>query len=214
MITSSPVDGNNGFSIAFNIENICIAGMPCHLSLNGYNSSSHSPPHSGSMMLGQDSLVGDSRLLPPGIKSPNTPLHSPSRGHLFLDHQSDNSNDPGVASDQDDDDDHVRDVRIDRGDPREEIRAVEEAEERAPGSPAAPLSLTTNDKDNSADSPKSSNLPEVSDFLPILVSNADKGSLRGIYRRLCRPTRGKFRTLSPLLQSATLALKVMYYIIS
>ena len=145
---------------------IFVTGMPCHLSLNGYNSSSHSPPHSGSLMLGQESLVGDSRLLPHGIKSPNTPLHSPSRGHLFLDHQSDNSNDPAATSDQEDEDEPIREPRIEvaehRGDPREEIRAAEEAEERAPGSPAAPLSLTTNDKDNSADSPKSTNLPEVS----------------------------------------------------
>ncbi|KAJ9595286.1 hypothetical protein L9F63_027329, partial [Diploptera punctata] len=116
-------------------------GIGCHLTLNGYNSSSHSPPHSGSMMLGQDSLVGDSRLLHPGIKSPSTPLHSPSRGHLFLDHQSDNSNDAGGTSEQEDEDDH--------------------AEQRAPGSPTAPLSLTTNDKEHFADSPKSTNLPEM-----------------------------------------------------
>ncbi|KAJ9590580.1 hypothetical protein L9F63_016349, partial [Diploptera punctata] len=85
-------------------------GIGCHLTLNGYNSSSHSPPHSGSMMLGQDSL-------------------------------SDNSNDAGGTSEQEDEDDH--------------------AEQRAPGSPTAPLSLTTNDKEHFADSPKSTNLPEM-----------------------------------------------------
>ncbi|KAJ4450392.1 hypothetical protein ANN_01816 [Periplaneta americana] len=142
-------------------------GLPCHISLNGYNSSSHSPPHAGGMMLGQEGLVGDSRLLPPGIKSPSTPLHSPTRGQLFLsDHHSDNSNDPAVTSDQDDDEDNMRpDARMElneRGDPRDELRAAEEAEERAPSSPTAPLSLTTNDKDNTgSDSPKPSNLPET-----------------------------------------------------
>lgn len=130
------------------------AVLPCHISLNGYNSSSHSPTHTGSLMLGQEGL------LPPGMKSPSTPLHSPTRGQLFLsDHHSDNSNDPAVTSDQEDEDDHIRaDPRIDltdhRGDPRDELRAAEEAEDRAPGSPIRPLSLTTNDKNNGKASPK------------------------------------------------------------
>lgn len=107
-------------------------------------------------------MLGQEGLLPPGMKSPNTPLHSPTRGQLFLsDHHSDNSNDPAVTSDQDDDDDNIRsDPRIDlidhRGDPRNELRAAEEAEDRAPGSPIGPLSLTTNDKVNSKASPKPS----------------------------------------------------------
>jgi hypothetical protein len=107
-------------------------------------------------------MLGQEGLLPPGMKSPNTPLHSPTRGQLFLsDHHSDNSNDPAVTSDQGDEDDSIRaDPRIDlidhRGDPRNELRAVEEAEDRAPGSPIGPLSLTTNDKVNSKASPKSS----------------------------------------------------------
>jgi hypothetical protein len=114
------------------------------------------------MMLGQEGL------LPPGIKSPSTPLHSPTRGQLFLsDHQSENSNNPAVTSDQEDEDENLRvDQRIDltehRGDPRDELRAAEGAENRSPGSPTAPLSLTTNDKDNTGTSPKSSILPEVS----------------------------------------------------
>ena len=107
-------------------------------------------------------MLGQEGLLPPGMKSPNTPLHSPTRGQLFLsDHHSDNSNDPAVTSDQDDDDDNIRaDPRLDlidhRGDPRNELRAAEEAEDRAPGSPIGPLSLTTNDKVNSKTSPKPS----------------------------------------------------------
>lgn len=133
-------------------------GLPCHISLNGYNSSSHSPPHAGSLMLGQEGL------LPPGIKSPSTPLNSPTRGQLFLsDHQSENSNDPAVTSDQEDEDENLRlDPRIDitehRGDPRDDLRA---AEDREPDSPTAPLSLTTNDKGSTGTSPKHSNLPEV-----------------------------------------------------
>lgn len=107
-------------------------------------------------------MLGQEGLLHPGMKSPSTPLHSPTRGQLFLsDHHSDNSNDPAVTSDQEDDDDNVRsDPRIDlidhRGDPRDELRAAEEAENRAPVSPTGPLSLTTNDKGNSKTSPKSS----------------------------------------------------------
>lgn len=107
-------------------------------------------------------MLGQEGLLPPGMKSPNTPLHSPTRGQLFLsDHHSDNSNDPAVTSDQDDEDENIRsDPRIDlidhRGDPRNELRAAEEAEDRAPGSPIGPLSLTTNDKVNSKASPKTS----------------------------------------------------------
>jgi len=107
-------------------------------------------------------MLGQEGLLPPGMKSPNTPLHSPTRGQLFLsDHHSDNSNDPAVTSDQDDEDDNIRaDPRMDlidhRGDPRDELRAAEEAEDRAPGSPIGPLSLTTNDKVNSKASPKPS----------------------------------------------------------
>jgi hypothetical protein len=141
------------------------SGLSCHISLNGYNSSSHSPPHTGSLMLGQEGL------LPPGIKSPSTPLHSPTRGQLFLsDHQSENSNDPAVTSDQEDEDENMRvDPRIDmtehRGDPRDDLRAAEGAEDRAPGSPIGPLSLTTNDKNNTGTSPKPSNLPEVSQSL-------------------------------------------------
>jgi hypothetical protein len=137
-------------------------GLPCHISLNGYNSSSHSPPHTGSMMLGQEGL------LPHGIKSPSTPLHSPTRGHLFLsDHHSENSNDPAVTSEQEDEDESMRaDPRIDliehRGDPRDDLRASEEAEDRGIGSPTGPLSLTTNDKDNAETSPKSNILTEVS----------------------------------------------------
>ncbi|XP_021914975.1 uncharacterized protein LOC110827547 isoform X2 [Zootermopsis nevadensis] len=133
-------------------------GLPCHISLNGYNSSSHSPTHAGSLMLGQEGL------LPPGIKSPSTPLNSPTRGQLFLsDHQSENSNDPAVTSDQEDEDDNLRlDPRIDitehRGDPRDDLRA---AEDREPDSPTAPLSLTTNDKGSTGTSPKPSNLPEM-----------------------------------------------------
>jgi len=106
-------------------------------------------------------MLGQEGLLPPGMKSPNTPLHSPTRGQLFLsDHHSDNSNDPAVTSDQDDEDDNIRtDPRIDlidhRGDPRNELRAAEDAEERAPVSPIGPLSLTTNDKVNRKTSPKS-----------------------------------------------------------
>ena len=76
-----------------------------------------------------------------------------------------------MTSDQDDEDDHIRaDPRIDlidhRGDPRNELRAAEEAEDRAPGSPTGPLSLTTNDKGNSKTSPKSST--EVSQDREIL----------------------------------------------
>ncbi|PNF14791.1 hypothetical protein B7P43_G07614 [Cryptotermes secundus] len=136
-------------------------GLPCHISLNGYNSSSHSPPHTGSMMLGQEGL------LPQGIKSPSTPLHSPTRGHLFLsDHHSENSNDPAVTSDQEDEDEIMRnEPRIDlvdhRGDPRDDLRAAEEAEDRGTGSPTGPLSLTTNDKDNAEASPKSNILSEM-----------------------------------------------------
>jgi hypothetical protein len=114
------------------------------------------------MMLGQEGL------LPHGIKSPSTPLHSPTRGHLFLsDHHSENSNDAAVTSDQEDEDESMRaDPRIElaehRGDPRDDLRAAEEAEDRGTGSPIGPLSLTTNDKDNAETSPKSNILTEVS----------------------------------------------------
>jgi hypothetical protein len=72
-----------------------------------------------------------------------------------------------VTSEQEDEEEGMRvDPRIDlaehRGDPRDDLRAAEEVEDRAPGSPIGPLSLTTNDKDNTGASPKSNNLPEVS----------------------------------------------------
>jgi hypothetical protein len=114
------------------------------------------------MMLGQEGL------LPQDIKSPITPLHSPTRGHLFLsDHHSENSNDPAVTSDQEDEDESVRaDPRIDltdhRGDPRDDLRMTEEADDRGTESPTGPLSLTTNDKNIAGISPKSSTLIEVS----------------------------------------------------
>jgi hypothetical protein len=72
-----------------------------------------------------------------------------------------------VTSDQEDEDESMRaDPRIDllehRGDPRDDLRAAEEAEDRGIGSPTGPLSLTTNDKDNAEASPKSNILTEVS----------------------------------------------------
>jgi hypothetical protein len=113
-------------------------------------------------------LLGQEGLLPQDIKSPSTPLHSPTRGHLFLsDHHSENSNDAAVTSEQEDEDECVRnEPRIDltehRGDPRDDLRAAEEADDRGAASPIGPLSLTTNDKDIAGTSPKSSTLMEVS----------------------------------------------------
>jgi hypothetical protein len=72
-----------------------------------------------------------------------------------------------VTSDQEDEDETMRaDPRLDlmehRGDPRDDFRAADEAEDRGTGSPTGPLSLTTNDKDNGGASPKSISPTEVS----------------------------------------------------
>ncbi|PSN38992.1 hypothetical protein C0J52_25497 [Blattella germanica] len=104
-------------------------GLPCHLSLNGYNSSSHSPPHPGSMMLGQEGL----------LKSPSTPLHSPTRGQLFLsDHHSDNSNDPAVTSEQDDEEDQMREHRIE----------MDSIKQEPPDETTSPISSSNNNNNN------------------------------------------------------------------
>nr|CAD7261555.1 unnamed protein product [Timema shepardi] len=136
-------------------------GMSCHLSLNGYSSNSHSPPNSGAgILIGQDSLMGESRLLQPTLKCSSPPTRSPTRGPLFLsNHHSDNSNDVGQMSDQDYEEDRLVDGRLEhrdfrdeiRGDPRDDIRNRTEMNDgRDTGSPVAPLSLTTNDKERTS----------------------------------------------------------------
>ncbi|XP_067010327.2 homeobox protein dve-1 [Anabrus simplex] len=128
-------------------------GLSCPLSLNGYNSSSHSPPAT---------LMGPDGLLQHEQKSPSP------RGPMFLssDQQSENS---GGGSDQEEDDDHVEprsvvDPRLDpRGDPRADLRRDHSEMDDGPGSPTAPLSLTTNDKDNNCSnvSPKPQSSPHM-----------------------------------------------------
>lgn len=115
-------------------------GLPCHLTLNGYNSSSHSPPN-GSMMMHHENYMSSDRH---SLKSPLS--ISPGRGHHMSMISEDNISNGG--SDVDDDD--MMDVT---------------REDERPESPDAPLSLITKKdvgpEDDKNSSPKPPDIPKV-----------------------------------------------------
>lgn len=118
-------------------------GLPCHLSVNGYNSNSHSPPNGSGLLLGADSYHQ--------LKSPAPESYGRNP------HMSVMSEDLSMAdSDLDDDDPSETQNRTD---------------DDQPSSPSAPLSLTTTRKHEESEnnsSPSPSAEPKVQFFLYIL----------------------------------------------
>lgn len=121
-------------------------GLSCHLSLNGYNSSSHSPPN-GTMLLPHDAYLTSDRLAEHhSMKSPLS-ISPDRRLHMSMISEDNMSN---GGSDVDDDDDMMDETR----------------DEERPESPEAPLSLITTKKEvepetGRRNSPKPPDIPKV-----------------------------------------------------
>lgn len=124
------------------LRNIGPGGLSCHLSLNGYNSSSHSPTN-GTMMLPHE--TSDRLSEHYSYKSPLS--ISPGRGHPMSIISEDNLSNGG--SDVEDDDMVANQLEVQR-----------------PETPDAPLSLITTKKEmehesSRRDSPKPPDVPKV-----------------------------------------------------